>query len=465
MKIGSYYINMVILKMNIRIFILSFLLAASWHEVSGQVRKWTLEDCINYAVTNNINLKRQQLVTETSEVNLLKSRMDYLPSLNFGSDAQLGFGRSIDPVTNLITFKQNISNSYALNTNFNLFNGFATLNTNAANRFMYKAGLQSELIARNTVIIEILGQYYQVLYARGIEEASRMQLELSEKQNFRIMKMVETGKEALSRQYEMESRLSDDRLSYTVAHNNASKALTTLKQVLQLAPESEFDIVIPDLGRMHMTDDTFKADSIFKIASQTLPRLKAIEYELEANQKQISAAKGNLAPRISVGGAVYTGYYKVISDDAVDQISFSSQLKNNNSQAIFFSLDIPVFNNLAATRNVKTAKIRKNDTALRLELEKNNLYTEIENACLDYSRGRDEYLAAQASLEYNNKSFAAVEKKFESGLVDVTDYSAAKTSLFRAEAEALRTKLQMLIRKLTISFYTTGEYENIIFNQ
>src|SRR4030043_1250683 len=159
---------MVILRMNIRIFILSFLLAASWHEVSGQVRKWTLEDCISYAVTNNINLKRQQLVTETSEVNLLKSRMDYLPSLNFGSDAQLGFGRSTDPVTNLITFKQNISNSYTLRTTLTLFKGFPTLNTSSANRFMYKAGLESELISRNTLILEILGQYYQVLYARGI---------------------------------------------------------------------------------------------------------------------------------------------------------------------------------------------------------------------------------------------------------------------------------------------------------
>ncbi len=153
-----------------------------------------------------------------------------LPSLNFGSDARVGFGRSIDPVTNLITFEQNISNSYSLNTNLNLFNGFATLNTIAANRFMYQAGLEAEKIARNTLIIEILGQYYQVLYAKGLEEASKMQLGLSEEQNFRISKMVETGKEALSKQYEMESQVSADRLSYTIAHNTASQALTTLKQ-------------------------------------------------------------------------------------------------------------------------------------------------------------------------------------------------------------------------------------------
>jgi outer membrane protein TolC len=328
---------------------------------------------------------------------------------------------------------------------------------------MYKAGLEAELVARNSLIIEILGQYYQVLYTRGLEEASRLQMELSEKQHFRITRMVETGREALSRQYEMESRLSEDRLSYTIAHNNTSQALTTLKQMLQLSPESEFDIMIPDLNSLAITDNDLNTDSIYRIASEMLPRLKAIEYELEANRKQISAAKGNLAPKLSAGGAVYTGYYKVISEDATDQVSFSDQLKNNNSQAIYFSLDIPIFNNFTNGRNIRTAKIRKSDTELRLELEKNNLYTEIENACLDYSRGRDEYLAASANLEFNNKSFESVEKKFESGLVDVTDYSAAKTNLFRAEAEALRTKLQMMIRKITIGFYTTGRYENIFF--
>ena len=97
-----------------------------------------------------------------------------------------------------------------------------------------------------------------------------------------------------------------------------------------------------------------------------------------------------------------------------------------------------------------------------LELEKNNLYTEIENICLEYNRGKDEYTAAAANLEFNRKSFNAVEKKFETGLIDVTDYSAAQTSLFRAETEALRTKLQLLIKRLSVHLYSTGEYTELI---
>jgi outer membrane protein len=444
-------------------WIIAFLLLLCFQETRAQEKKWTLEDCINYAITNNIGLKRQLLATEATEANFLKSKMDMLPSLNFGADANIRFGRSINPVSNLITFQKNLSNSYSLNSSFQLFNGFTTLNTISANKFMLKAGLESEKITRNTLIIDILGQYYQVLYARGLENASKLQLELSEKQNYRILKMVETGKEALSKQYEMESQVSADKLAYTIAHNSASQALTIMKQMLQLEPGTDFDIAMPDLNNMLISDISFSPDSIFNIASQILPRLKAIEYELQASKKQISAAKGSISPNISVGGSIYTGYYKILVD-TLKQASLSSQLKNNNSQAVYLSLNIPLFNNYITGRNIRNAKIHKNDVALRLELEKNNLYTEIENACLDYNRGRDEFIAAQSNFEFNKRSFSTVEKKFESGLVDVTDYSAAKTTLYRAEAEALRTKLQLLIRELTINFYTTGEYQNIIFN-
>ncbi len=452
------------IKMNKKFIITTILIAGIFFDSSAQEKKWTLEECISYAVENNIGLKRQELETQTAEMNYLKSRMNVLPSLNFGSDARMGFGRSIDPVTNSITFKQNISNSYSLNSNLQVFSGFSLLNTISSNKFMLNAGIESEKIVRNNLIIDILGQYYQVMYATGLENAARLQLELSEAQEFRIKRMVEAGKEALSRQYEMESQVSSDRLAYTIAHNTTSQAVTTMKQMLQLDPGTQFDLMIPELDKLIIDDKKFNTDSIFSVASEILPRLKAIEYELKAATRQIAAARGAISPSLSVGGSVYTGYYKVISEDEIEQTSFSDQLRNNNSQAVYLSLDIPLFNNYTNARNIKNAKLRKNDAILRLELEKNNLYTEIENACLDYSRGRDEFLAAVSNLEFNRKSFSAVEKKFETGLVDVTDYSAAKTKLYRAETEELRTKLQLLIRQLTITFYTTGEYKNVIFN-
>ncbi|MBK7709710.1 MAG: TolC family protein [Bacteroidales bacterium] len=291
-----------------------------------------------------------------------------------------------------------------------------------------------------------------------------MQLDLSEWQLFRITKMVETGKEALSRQLEIESRVSADKLSYIIAQNTTSQAITTMKQMLQLQAGSDFDILLPDLDNILIPEITFNTDSVYAIATVVLPRLKEITYELNAAKKQYSATKGYISPRLTAQGSVFTGYYNVITASNASQDPFKTQLKNNNSQYVNLTLSIPLFNNYSTGRNIKKAKIKRDDTALKLELEKNNLYTEIENACLNYNRGKGEFAASVANLEYNQKSFSAVEKKFESGLVDVTDYSVAQTTLFTAQTEALRTKLQLIIRKLAIQLYSTGEYENLIMN-
>jgi len=446
------------------ILITIILTALGFQEISSQGKQWKLEDCINYAIENNIELQRQKLLTKSAEVDLVKSKMDIVPSLNMGSDANLQFGRSVNPVDYSITFEKNFGNQYYLNSSMNIFTGFVTMNTIAANKFMVQAGLESEKIARNKLIVDILGQFYQILYAKGLENASKMQLDLSEKQLFRITKMVETGKEALSRQLEIESRVSSDRLAYIVAQNTTSQAITTMKQMLQLEPGSDFDIFLPDLNNILMPDVTFNTDSVYALATVVLPRLKEITFELNAAKKQYAASKGYISPKLSAQGQVYTGYYNVISGNDVTQDPFKTQLKNNNSQYVNLTLSIPLFNNYSTGRNIKKAKLKRDDTALRLELEKNNLYSEIENACLNYNRGKGEFAASVANLEFNKKSFRAVEKKFESGLVDVTDYSVAQTTLFNAETEALRTKLQLIVRKLAIQLYSTGEYENLIMN-
>ena len=103
--------------------------------------------------------------------------------------------------------------------------------------------------------------------------------------------------------------------------------------MLQLEPGSEFDILMPDLNNILITDITFNTDSIYTIAAQTLPRLKEIEYELKASKKQIAAARGNLAPSLSVGGQLFTGYYTLLNDTSAHN-SYSTQMKNNFGQAV-----------------------------------------------------------------------------------------------------------------------------------
>src|SRR5664280_3401786 len=136
--------------------IISLLLVYCFQEISAQVKKWTLEDCINYAVTNNIGLQRQRLLTLSTKEDLLASRMNLLPNLNAGSQFYLANGRSIDQ-TNAIVFNKNMTNTLGVFSNIVLFSGFTEINTIAANKFMLKAGVESEKITRNTLIADIIG--------------------------------------------------------------------------------------------------------------------------------------------------------------------------------------------------------------------------------------------------------------------------------------------------------------------
>ena len=148
------------------ILIMTLMMIPGLRELSAQVKKWTIQDCINYAIENNIGLKREKLQTNSYEVDLLKSKMDLAPNLNIGSYADMTFGRSVNPVDNSITLNQSFSNSYGMQSDLNLFNGFITLNTIAANKFMVKAGLEMEKIIRNKLVVDILGQFYQILYVQ-----------------------------------------------------------------------------------------------------------------------------------------------------------------------------------------------------------------------------------------------------------------------------------------------------------
>jgi outer membrane protein len=170
-----------------------------------------------------------------------------------------------------------------------------------------KQVLEAEKVQRNILIIDILSQYYTVIYAKGLEDASAMQLSLSEEQLFRITKMVETGKTALSAQYEMESQVSADKLDYTIARNTSNQALTTLKQMLQLEAGIQFDVAVPDLDNILLADETYDPQSVYQVAASTLPRLRAIEYELNANKRSLAATRGLIAPSLTAGGQIFTG--------------------------------------------------------------------------------------------------------------------------------------------------------------
>lgn len=426
----------------------------------GQAQQvWTLEDCIAYAIDNNIALKRQAIQTQQSKTNLLATKAQVLPSLNLTGQAEMNFGRSVDPVTNTITFNQNLTNFYYLYSGVTIFNGFATANRISASKFLLDMGIELEKVQIDLLTIDIINSYYEVLMYRGMIETAKSQLDVSDQQLHRISVMVETGSESRTTKLELQSQVSRDRLLLTQATNNQIIALESLKQLLQLEQGREFDINENSLLVEISEDLSTDVDSIFEVAKSILPRVSALKYQNEARKRLVKAAIGDATPILSLNAGWTTGYYDAMTE-GVTTTPFSDQLNNNNNQSVQAVLRVPIFNRWTQGSNIKRAKLNLQDSELQLQQELNTLYAQVNNATLELAAVKDEHNAIMDTKDYSDLAFTAIEKKFQTGMANATEYAEARRQKFYSEIDLLRVQLQYNLKLLTLKYYLTGRWTN-----
>ncbi|HCC70283.1 MAG TPA: hypothetical protein DEQ09_03910 [Bacteroidales bacterium] len=424
--------------------------------LSGQ-DKWTLEECLSYAEENNIALKRSKVTTDKRKSDLLTRKLEMLPDVFLQSDGYMNFGRSVDPETNTITFNQNITNTYYLGTNLDIFKGFAQLNRISAARYLHLSGRQAEEQQKNLLALDIVNAYYNTQMAKGTVKSAVEQVEVSRKQLHKTEVLVETGAESKTTLLEIQSQLSNDRLLLSQAKTNAGIALEELRLLLQLEPGIPFDIAENTDVIIVRINEAIDADSVYNFSKELLPRIKTLELQTDARKKELAASKGFLLPAISMFATWRTGYYDAMVAGE-DPTPFSDQISNNTNQYVGISLNIPLFNNWYNRNNIRKAKLDLNDSELQLQLEKNALYNEVSKACFELISVKDEYLSAVDNLEFNKLSFEAVEKKFETGLASATEFAEAKRSLFAAEINLMSAELQYKLKEMTVNFYITGRW-------
>ncbi len=425
--------------------------------LSQAQERWSLEQCLDYALENNIALKRSRISTDRNKSNLLTRKLELLPDLRLQSSGSMNYGRSVDPVTNTITFNQNLSNYYYLGTGITIFRGFAQLNRISAAKFMQMSSKQAEEEQKNLLALDIVNAYYSALMAKGTVKSATEQLELSRTQLHKTQVLVETGAESRTTLLEMQSQLSNDELLLSQARTSAGIALEQLRLLLQLEPGLPFDITDKEVSVIVRTDESVNTDSIYNTSLGLLPRIKTLELQKNALQKELNATKGLSVPELSLYAGWRTGYYDAMVTGE-DPTPFIEQMRNNTNQNIGLSLNIPLFSNWNNRNKVKQARLDLKDAEMQLDHEKNALYNEVSKACFELVSVRDEYLSAIDNLEFNKLSFEAVSKKFETGLASATEFAEAKKSLFAAEINLLSAELQYKLKETTVKFFMTGEW-------
>jgi outer membrane protein len=440
------------------ISIVAFLLFCQYNVLSAQ-KIWKLEDCINYAFDNNLQIKQQILNTRYNSNILLQSKIGLAPDFNAGIGSSISWGRALDQTTYEFTENQRIiSMNSNISSSLTLFSGLQQYNTIKQNEFDLMASLQDLEKLKNDISLAIAAGYLQILFNKELLAISKNQLELTRMQVNRTNKLVDAGSLARGALLEIEAQAASEELNVINASNQLDISYLTLTQLLDLDSVGGFQIEIPEFGDIADQEILVSVNSVYNDANAILPQIKSAEYQLESSEKGLGIARGSRSPSLSLNGSYGTGYSDIRerynpATGQMESYPFADQMKDNVSTTLSLGLRVPIFNGWMTGTNISNAKLSVMNSQLALETARNNLYKDIQQAHADAVAARKKYIATQQALASMEESFMYTEQKFEVGLVNTVDYNAEKNRLTQTQSDLLQAKYDYIFKMKILDFY------------
>ena len=446
--------------MKMKRFLLVIAIVTGFSISSGLAQKtWTLEECIQYALDNNIQIKRQELQTELTKNNLQQSNFQVLPNLNGSMSHRWDFGRNINPITNEISTNASMSDGFGLSSSVTLFNGFQTLNSIKQNRYLQEKSLQDFKKAQNDISLQIATAFLQILFSEEALNIAQSQLDVTALQLEKTKRLVEVGSKAKGDLLQIQAQEASEKFNVVNAKNNLNIANLTLIQLLEIKTLEGFKTSRPDSVPMNYNNALTSVDDIYKEAEAKLPQIKSAEFSLKSAEKGLDISRGQMSPRLSLSGSLGSRYSDAnkmsdpITGKPTSTYSFNTQIKSNSYQSIGFDLSIPIFNNFQTNYSISNSKIRVKDSQYSLEQTKKSLYAEIQKAHSDALGALEKYNAANEAVLSNQEAFKYTQQKYDVGVVSSVDFNVAKNNLTKAKSDLIQAKYQYVFNIKVLDFY------------
>jgi len=433
-----------------KIILFSFIVfLAGWPSKAQQ--KWTLNQCISYAIENNINLKEYEILDKLSLENLKQSKRNMLPSISGSSSASLNYGRSVDPNTNDVVNTEFFNNSYAISSSISIFNGFNLQNQIKYQKFRKQVSEFNRLSAIDDLAFGIMTYFYDVVFYKGLLEIAKEQVEATKIELKRVERNVEVGIMAKSNLLEMRANLEKEELNKIQVENFVETKTLQLKQLMNFVSPQNMELISGNTNVFY--DPITEPQQLFDQFTSWSPNYKSYELNLKATEKNLSINRSSLYPSISASGSVNTGYYETNVDESGETIKFGDQFSNNRSQYLGASLRIPIFTKWNNRSSVKKAKLEIERAKANLEDQKQKLFFGMVNDLTMLEAFYKEYSQYVKQAEADQLAFRATEKRFEHGLVSVVEFYIAKNRLANTDSQVLRSQTLWDIKIKTLEFY------------
>jgi outer membrane protein len=433
--------------------IVSMLIVLFAINAQSQQKKWTLTECVQYALENNISVKQSELDIESADIERLSAIGNFMPSLNASAGVSENTGLSFDPVTNNARTTTFLSANGGISSNYTLFDGLRNIRTLQRSKISKLASQYRLDKMKDDISLFVANAYLQVILSKANLEVLQSQNDVTKSQIKRTNDLVDAGSLPKGDLLEIKAVDASEQQGIINAENSIQISLISLAQLLLIKDYENFDVI--DEG-YDVVDDGIINKSISEILTQskeTRSEIKIAEQNVELAKKDVQIAKGANIPTLSASFGYNTRYSDAPSFGQQDADPFIDQLYTNDGIGYGLGLNIPILNGFATKGSVKRSKINLERSKFQLEQAELDLESNVYQAYVDAKGALKSYEAAKLALESQQLAYDYAKERYDVGLTNAFDFSQSKLRFDNANIEVNRTKYDYIFKLKVLELY------------
>ena len=432
------------------------ILLAALSAARAQEHAYTLDECIDYAISHNINVQERALAISQQEIALNTSKNAWLPDLNLDMSQMFGFNNPGAASGNgsVSLAEDGSATTGSVRASMPLFDGFRIKNQIQADRFSLMSATANLEAAKKDISIQVAAYYLQCLYYKGMADVSRKQVETSREMVRRATILVEEGKRPRSEQADAEAQLALDEHTLTNDEGQYTLSLLTLAHALNMPDIEGFRIVEDEQALGLSSDATLQMpQTIYESTVDSWPTIMSAQAGIRQSESLLKVRKADYYPQLNLTGSIGTAYYNMFHQGGLG--SFGHQLHSNLGEVIGLSLSYPIFNRFQTRNSVKHASNDIIHQRLALEDAKLKLREDIQNAYYNATVAQKKRQSSVKACEASRISVEYEEIRYEEGRSSIFDLLQARQKFHKAQQDAVQAKYESLIRQKILEFYYT----------
>ena len=423
--------------------------SAAW----GQ-KVWTLQECLDYALANNIQLQQKRITAASNHEDVLQSQAALFPSVSFSTNQNASWRPFAETTINLsggtmTTNRNSVSynGSYGINANWTVWNGNRNTNTIKQNKLTEKMAVLGIEQQANTIQEQIAQLYVQILYEREAVRVCQEIIKSSMMQRDRAKTMVEVGSLARVDLVQLEAQVSQDQYSLVQAQSQLSNYQLQLKQLLEIHDEEAFEVAVPEVTDAQVLSVLPNEQAVYNAALESRPEIQSSKLNVESSELAINTARAGYKPTVSMTAGIGS------NNSSGQHTDFFKQVKTNMNNSLGLSVSVPILDNHQTRTNIRKAKYALQTSELNLQEQQKQLYSTIENYWLNATTSQQQFIAARKNVKSMQESYDLVTEQFNLGLKNIVELTTGKNNLLQAEQQLLQSKYTALLNSAMLKFY------------